>query len=317
MSENMIKRHNISRQILFWGCDFITFGEMAGQIPLCLSVPALEPEPGPEPDPLPALSAGFATSATEGQGSLAAIFTATEQAGTTYHWDFGDGVTDDESGYSAEHLFSETGSYTVTLTVTRSEETAEATQVVSVWPVPDYGKVIVTSSDGIDSGLVNTITSIYADAEAVYRQESLYASIIYAKEHGYGVICRPTTGLTDSRILNEGALAAAWGIVIIHGHGSNSNIRLATPTYIGDIWAVRDADGSYGPGVEFTIPDVTTESAATGVMAGWVAKLMATYEPEIDALRTLFRNLASNGGTFQESNGYGVVDFAAVEAALE
>ncbi len=145
---------------------------------------------------------------------------------------------------------------------------------------------------------------------------SFSASVDYAIAHGYGVVCRATTGLTDARITNDGDKAEANDIICVHAHGSNSNIELAEPTSVGSIWVVRDSDGSYGNGVEFTIPGTTTESGATAIMAGYVAKFMNTYVVTIAALRTLFRNTASNGGTWQKENGYGTVDFTAVENSL-
>lgn len=263
------------------------------------------------------ISAEFSAGTSEAQGSLTTTFTADDIRGTSYEWDYGDGSSGTTTGYTTSHTFSVASSYTVTLTAFLGVESDTDTVSVRVWPNSDYNKVIVCTDDGGDSGQTTTIESISTGATAIYRQESLSTSIVYAKQNGYGVICRPTTGLDDSRINNEGADAAEWNIVVVHAHHSNTHEYSAIPSFIGDIWAVRDNDGSYGPGVEFTIPTVTTESDATGTLAGYVSKFMSAYAPTISELRTIFRNTASNSGVHFDADGYGAVDYSAVEAELE
>ena len=76
------------------------------------------------------------------------------------------------------------------------------------------------------------------------------------------------------------------------------------------------ATGSYGAGVEFTIPDVANESDATSTMAGYVSKFMDSYVTTVANLREIFRITASNGGEHYIVDGYGTVNWDAVESEL-
>lgn len=243
-------------------------------------------------------------------------FTAT--AGyDTYIWDFDDGVIDSTSGYTVSHTFSAVGEYNVKLTVWDGAQSNSDTKTVYVYPLPDYAKVICSGVDqSHEESMKAIIEAIYPSAQVTIRIEDISASVIYAKENGYGVICRATTGLSDSRIATSGDEAEKWNIIVIHAHGSNDYIELSDPSYVGSIWAVRNATGSYGAGVEFTIPDVANESDATSTMAGYVSKFMDSYVTTVANLRTLFRDTASNGGVHQNANGYGTVDWIAVESEL-
>jgi len=246
---------------------------------------------------------------------LTVEFTAT--AGyDEYVWDFDDGVTDNTTGYKVSHTFTGAATYSVSLTVTDGGLTDSDNLSIYVYPALDYGKVLVTSSDGGESGQEAIIKAIYPSADVTFNGSMTFSqSVTYAKENGIGIVCRPTTGLSDSRIASDGDEAEAWGIIPIHAHGSNSYVELTDPSYVGSIWAMRHLTGSYGDGVEFTV-DVANESNATGTMAGWVCKFMDSYVVTIANLRTLFRENASNGGVFNKTNGYGTVDFNAVQSKL-
>ena len=243
-------------------------------------------------------------------------FTAT--AGyDTYIWDFDDGVIDSTSGYTVSHTFSAVGEYNVKLTVWDGAQSNSDTKTVYVYPLPDYSKVICSGVDqSHEESMKAIIEAIYPSAQITIRIEDISASVTYAKENGYGVICRATTGLSNSRITTSGDKAEKWNIIVVHAHGSNDYIELTDPSYVGSIWAVRNATSSYGAGVEFTIPDVDNQSNATSTMAGYVSKFMDSYVTTVANLRTLFRDTASNGGVHQNANGYGTVDWIAVESEL-
>ena len=130
------------------------------------------------------------------------------------------------------------------------------------------------------------------------------------------MICRATTGLSNSRITTSGDEAEKWNIILVHAHGSNDYIELTDPSYVGSIWAARNATSSYGAGVEFIIPDVDNQSNATSTMAGYVSKFMDSYVTTVANLRTLFRDTASNGGEHYIVDGYGTVNWDAVESEL-
>jgi PKD repeat protein len=79
------------------------------------------------------LAAAFTFAKTE--NSLSVDFDASDSTGTIneYAWDFGDGGV--ESGLTANHTFASDGTYSVTLTVTDDQGTAQITQDVTVAPV--------------------------------------------------------------------------------------------------------------------------------------------------------------------------------------
>jgi PKD repeat protein len=81
-----------------------------------------------------ATTASFTTSVTNGNAPLGITVDASASSGSTYAWDFGDGVT--ASGVTATHTYSGAGAYTVTLKVTGSDnQTATATsQVLAIGP---------------------------------------------------------------------------------------------------------------------------------------------------------------------------------------
>lgn len=242
---------------------------------------------------------------------------ADETAADLYEWDFGDGETDSTSGYSVSHAYTEVGDYPISLTVTKSGQSNESVRTVHVYPVLDYSKVVCSGVDqSHEEGMQAIIETIYPSATVTIRIESFLNSIIWAKQNGYGIICRATTGLSDYRIAQFASYAEGFDIIPVHAHGSNSNIELTDPSYIDGIWSVRNSTGSWGAGVEFTIPTVVNESNATSTMAGYVSKFMDTYSPAVAELRTLFRDLASNSGIHFDADGYGTVDWVAVEAAL-
>lgn len=81
-----------------------------------------------------ATTAAFTTSVAHGNAPLGITVDASGSAGSTYAWNFGDGIT--ATGVTATHTFSGAGTYTVTLTVTGSDNTsATATsQVLAIGP---------------------------------------------------------------------------------------------------------------------------------------------------------------------------------------
>jgi hypothetical protein len=79
------------------------------------------------------VSASFTTSVANPATPLAISVDATGSSGDAFAWDFGDGQT--ASGVTATHAYARAGSYTVTLSVSASGQTASATsQVLAIGP---------------------------------------------------------------------------------------------------------------------------------------------------------------------------------------
>jgi hypothetical protein len=146
---------------------------------------------------------------------------------------------------------------------------------------------------------------------------SFQAGVQYALDNGYAIISRSTTGLDDSdnpagqEMLDNGGIA-------VHAHGSNGYYE-EDNTYTDEraIVAVRDVDGSWGTGSEFTLTEYTVESYVTPHMAGKMAKY-ALDNPTLSytQIRLQLRADSSNGGVVDPITGYGTPDWDATETAL-
>lgn len=88
----------------------------------------------PVPTPVPTLSAGFTASVTSGTAPLTVAFTDTSTGSpTSWQWSFGDGSPNMTTS-GGTHVYSSTGIYTVTLTVTNatgSTSTMERTNYIT------------------------------------------------------------------------------------------------------------------------------------------------------------------------------------------
>jgi len=162
-------------------------------------------------------------------------------------------------------------------------------------------------------------------ATVTLRLESLSSSIDWAIDNGYDIISRSTTGLSDSRNENEGDMAWAGTIGIVHAHGSNSHTELTDPSRLDVICAVAAGDGngecgtSYGNGLEFFDDEETTESYATARVAGKIAQLM-TENPtwSFHDARMALRQTASYYDTgWVADGGYGNIDKSSASAVSE
>jgi len=119
----------------------------------------------------------------------------------------------------------------------------------------------------------NHILAICPTATVDVRIESFAASVDYAIANGYHGISRSTTGLSDYRIETAAKEAYDAGIFTCHAHGSNAEIYLDNPTYIGEAIAVSANEASYGPGAEIKAND-GTESYGTAKTAGMMAQIL-------------------------------------------
>lgn len=174
---------------------------------------------------------------------------------------------------------------------------------------------------------------------------SLASAVEYAKANGYDIISRSTTGLSNARNENEGD--AAWAeeeypcvygsgkygiaqygvesyskrIIIIHAHGSNSNIELDSTTRLDTIVACGGGSGginttSYGDGFEFFYNGESTQSYATAKIAGIFGQIKIEHPDwEWYHVRQALRQTASQWSTgWEKRNGFGYVDKAAATA---
>ena len=149
-----------------------------------------------------------------------------------------------------------------------------------------------------------------------YHYGSFQAGVQYALDNGYAVVSRSTTGLADYDNTAEQEILDSGGIAV-HAHGSNTYEEINDYSSVQSIVSVRDADGSYGDGIEFTLTNYTTESWTTAYMAGKIASYGRQYPAlTYTQIRQVIRDNSSNGGTWAEITGYGTPDWSAVETAL-
>jgi len=188
-------------------------------------------------------------------------------------------------------------------------------------------KILISDTDsGHANGLVPYIEAYHPDADITIRIESLADSVTYALANDFPIICRATTGLSDSRIAGEGMDAWAGGVGIVHAHGANTHTYQADPSAVGVICAVGHGDdtpenlGSYGPGLEF-FAEENTQSETTAMICGMIAELMTQRnEWDFHAARQALRQTASNWSFGDpddghvDDGGWGLVDWSAAQA---
>lgn len=141
--------------------------------------------------------------------------------------------------------------------------------------------------------------------------------VIHAYNNGMALVSRSTTGMSD---LTD-ALADEYvnsGCAYVRAHYSNNLYQYTeATTEVGSIISVRDVDGSWGPGSEFTLTEYTSESGCTAYMAGKVADYGYRYqEAPYEDIRNILRATASNDGTLCDTTGYGTPDWQATEDSL-
>ncbi len=160
------------------------------------------------------------------------------------------------------------------------------------------------------------IESVDENLTVGYHYGSFQAGVQYALDNGYAVVSRSTTGLADydntagQEILDSGGIA-------VHAHGSNTYEEINDYSSVQSIVSVRDADGSYGTGIEFTLTNYTTESWTTAYMAGKIASYGRQYPAlTYTQIRQVIRDNSSNGGVWTAITGYGTPDWTAIETAL-
>lgn len=91
-------------------------------------------------------TASFTMTPTSGEAPLQVQLTDTSTwAPTSWAWDFGDGATSTER--SPSHLFTDPGTYTVTLTASNANGSTTASQQVEVLAPPTAGTNLVTNAD--------------------------------------------------------------------------------------------------------------------------------------------------------------------------
>jgi PKD repeat protein len=126
---------------------------------------ASEPEVPAEPEPLRP-EAAFTANTVSGDAPLKVTFTDTGTGGipTSWYWDFGDGITS-KHAQTATHTFTNSGIYTVTLTVTNEagSDTASRTDYIKVHEAPAKPKAVFTAD--IKSGKV-PLTVKFTDTSA-------------------------------------------------------------------------------------------------------------------------------------------------------
>jgi len=203
--------------------------------------------------------------------------------------------------------------------------TGEGEEIIEIEETPpivlDRTKVLVCestlASDGHNATCKSIVEGIDDRLQVDVIESTFQYGVQYALDNGYAIISRSTTGLDDSdnpagqKMLDNGGIA-------VHAHGSNGYYEEDnTYSVVDSIVAVRDVDGSYGTGSEFTLTEYTVESYVTPYMAGKMAKY-ALDNPSLSytQIRLQLRADASNGGEVDPVTGYGTPDWDATETAL-
>jgi len=190
-------------------------------------------------------------------------------------------------------------------------------------------KILISDIDSEHAnGLVPYIEAYHPDADITIRIESLADSVTYAIANEIPIICRATSGLSDSRIAGEGMDAWAGGVGIVHAHGDSTHTYQADPSAVGVICAVGHGDdtpenlGSYGPGLEF-FAEENIQSKTTAMICGMIAELMTQRnEWDFHAARQALRQTASNWSFGDpddghvDDGGWGLVDWSAAQAVV-
>ncbi len=146
---------------------------------------------------------------------------------------------------------------------------------------------------------------------------SFQGGVQYALDNDYAIVSRSTTGLDDVPDVTSGDDMLDNDGICVHAHGSNSYVVDNTYSSVQSIISVRDLDGSYGTGIEFTLTEYTNESYTTAYMAGKMAQYGIGYPAlSYTVIRGAIRDNASNGGTWEAITGYGTPDWDATETAL-
>ena len=162
------------------------------------------------------------------------------------------------------------------------------------------------------------IENLNATATVTTYIGSFQAGVQYALDNGYAIVSRSTTGLDDNDVTAGDDMVTALGMAI-HAHHSNTPATEESDVYssVQSIISVRDLDGSYGTGIEFTLTEYTNESYTTAYMAGKMAEYGIGYPAlSYTVIRGAIRDNASNGGTWEAITGYGTPDWDATETAL-
>lgn len=171
--------------------------------------------------------------------------------------------------------------------------------------------IVVSDTDsGHASGIASDILSYCPTATIETRIELFGFTVAYAlTASAVDGVVRATTGLNDARIAE---IKTLWDIgkFVIHAHGSNSNILISDPTYLGEAIIARAPGTSYGPGIEITVASGSTQSDATGYLGGMFAQTMIQNSWNLETTRQALREKSDNWGTgWNQSTGFGSVDF--------
>ena len=168
-----------------------------------------------------------------------------------------------------------------------------------------------------DDAMFDIIRGLNPTATVDTHFGSLQVAVQYALDNGYAIVSRSTTGLDDSDN-PAGQDMIDNGGIIVHAHGSNGYYEQdETYTDEATIVAIRDVDGSWGGGSEFTLTEYTSESECTAYAAGKFLNYGIAHPTlSYTQIRLQLRADSSNGGVVDPITGYGTPDWDATEIAL-
>jgi hypothetical protein len=156
------------------------------------------------------------------------------------------------------------------------------------------------------------------------RPDTLYGSVLYARDNDFQIIVCPESGMQESRDEAEGRIAQENNILIVHAHGADVNTELGDdyqPKYIISVSNHDGANnlGSYGNGL-FCCIQGASQAEACGRLAGEIVKASETAVARPWNAENMKASLAraiytETGQEWRKQDGYGVfTDFGNLRA---
>jgi hypothetical protein len=147
------------------------------------------------------------------------------------------------------------------------------------------------------------------------RPDTLYGSVLYARDNDFQIIVCPESGMQESRDEAEGRIAQENNILIVHAHGADVNTELGDdyqPKYIISVSNHDGANnlGSYGNGL-FCCIQGASQAEACGRLAGEMVRASETAVARPWNAENMKASLAraiytETGQEWRKQDGYGV-----------
>ncbi|MCV9388149.1 PKD domain-containing protein [Reichenbachiella ulvae] len=229
-------------------------------------------------DPIEAPLAGFDVTVSE-ENTMMVSVSNTSVDGDTYSWDFGDG-SDPVTTTDASHTYTESGTYTITLTATNEGGSDDATQQVSV---SGFGENLVTAGDMSDASAW-TSTALWTAADNMTAHDFVDGAFVFKSgtndngdvyEYSNHMLYQEVSLTAGSTYQFEASLSSTTGS---NGTWFEVYLLSAEPVVEDDIQGVQVALKAYGDGENCTVGEFSGDIME--VAAGCTAN---AYEGIMDA----------------------------------